>query len=366
MVDSAFTQAKIPLWIYDIDSARWTECRTVPAETESSAPTNRRGHSAVVYQSSMYIYGGYFGIRGISQEFWTFHFDTRKWECVSSPSHSPGPGPRHGHSAVVYRTGMYLFGGLMGLSEQKDFWRWDFVSSSWCSLRTSQGPPPVVGHASIVFKDSMLIFGGGISNSSPQDDLWKYHFHTQTWKKLSSTPKANLPPKMYHCILGIGADFQSTSDFSDPFPSHRRRQQKDHHQLVAIPTRTRLCSYFRQQPAHRATRGEESNAVEMKTFSWPLEPGGFCAFQTTSEAELGPNRATGLLSKDESLRLFVSSEKEAFDAAQTVGGEEGTDCQHAAAVDEVRSDTNVLLLLGGKPLSSFSEISFWQTAFESL
>ncbi|NXE18065.1 GEFF factor, partial [Ardeotis kori] len=182
MVDSAFTQGKTPLWIYDTDSARWTECCTVPAETESSAPTNRKGHSAVVYHSSMYIYGGCFGIRGISQEFWTFHFDTRRWLCVSCPSHNAGPGPRHGHSAVVYQTGMYLFGGLMGLSEQKDLWKWDFVSSSWSNIRTSQGPPPAVGHASVVFKDSMLIFGGGISNSSPNDDLWKYHFHTQTWK----------------------------------------------------------------------------------------------------------------------------------------------------------------------------------------
>ncbi|NXQ88637.1 GEFF factor, partial [Nyctibius grandis] len=136
MVDSAFTQAKTPLWMYDIDAARWTKCCNVPAETESSAPTNRKGHSAVVYQASMYIYGGYFGIRGISQEFWTFHFDTRKWLCVSSPSHNSGPGPRHGHSAVVYRSGMYLFGGLMGLSEQKDLWKWDFVSSSWSNIRT--------------------------------------------------------------------------------------------------------------------------------------------------------------------------------------------------------------------------------------
>ncbi|NXG00666.1 TEA3 protein, partial [Sakesphorus luctuosus] len=182
MVDSASNQAKTPLWIYDIDSTRWTECRNVPAETESLAPANRKGHSAVVYHSSMYIYGGYFGIKGISQEFWTFHFDTRKWLCVSSPSHNTGPGPRHGHSTVVYRTGMYLFGGLMGLSEQKDLWKWDFVSSSWSNIRTSQGPPPVVGHASIVCKDSMLIFGGGISNSSPNNDLWKYQFHTQTWK----------------------------------------------------------------------------------------------------------------------------------------------------------------------------------------
>ncbi|KAM9629868.1 uncharacterized protein ACIBXB_016556 isoform 2-T10 [Morphnus guianensis] len=333
---------------------------------QSSAPTNRKGHSAVVYHSSMYIYGGYFGIRGVSREFWTFHFDTRKWLCVTTPSHNTGPGPRHGHSAVVYHTGMYLFGGLMGLSEQKDLWKWDFVSSSWSNIRTSQGPPPVVGHASIVFKDSMLIFGGGISNSSPNDDLWKYHFHTQTWKKLSSTTKANLSPKMYHCILGIGVDFQTTSDFTNTFPSRWKSKQKDHHQLVTIPKHTHFCSYFRQQPAYRAFSNEESNAIEMKTFSLPLEPGGFCAFQTTSEAELDSNRATNILSKDKTLRLFVSSEKETFAAAQIEGEEEGTDCQHATAVGEVSSDTNVLLLIGGKPLSSFSEISFWQMEFDSL
>ncbi|XP_054686840.1 leucine-zipper-like transcriptional regulator 1 isoform X2 [Grus americana] len=363
-------------WRYNIVKKEWEmlDCpRDGPEELEehsmvaykSLAPTNRRGHSAVVYHSSMYIYGGYFGIRGISQEFWTFHFDTRKWLRISTPLHNTGPGPRHGHSAVVYHTGMYLFGGLMGLSEQKDLWKWDFVSRSWSNIRTSQGPPPVVGHASIVFKDSMLIFGGGISNSSPNNDLWKYHFHTQTWKKLSSTTKANFSSKMYHCILGIGVDFQTTSDFTNTFPSHWNSKQKDHHQLVTIPKHTRFYNYFHQQPAYRAFGHEESNAIEMKTFSLPLEPGGFCAFQTTSEAELDPNRATSILSKDESLRLFVSSEKETFAAAQVVG-EEGTDCQYATAVDEVGSDTNVLLLVGGKPLSSFSEISFWQMEFDSL
>ncbi|XP_075286766.1 host cell factor 2-like [Opisthocomus hoazin] len=366
MVDSAFTQAKTPLWIYDIDSARWTECRNVPAETESSAPTNRKGHSAVVYHSSMHIYGGYVGIRGISQELWTFHFDTRKWLCVSTPSHNTGPGPRHGHSAVVYHTGMYLFGGLMGLSEQKDLWKWDFLSSSWSNIRTSQGPPPVVGHASVVFRDSMLVFGGGISNSSPNDDLWKYHFHTQTWKKLTSATKANFSPKMYHCILGIGADFQTTSDFTNTFPSHWKSEQKGCHQLVAIPKHTRFCSYFRQQPAYRALGNEESSAIEMKTFSLPLRPGGFCAFQTTSEAERDPSRATSTLSKDKSRRLFVSTEKEASAAAQTVGEEEGTNCQHATTVAEASSDTNVLLLIGGKPLSGSSEISFWQMEFDRL
>ncbi|XP_058695302.1 leucine-zipper-like transcriptional regulator 1 homolog isoform X1 [Poecile atricapillus] len=397
MVDSAFTQAKTPLWIYDIvirgnlleerkaseyilkekasyysqylpveignelfniDSARWTESCNEPAETESSAPANRKGHSAVVYHSSMYIYGGYFGIKGISQEFWEFHFDTRKWLCVSSPCHSSGPGARHGHSAVVYHTAMYLFGGLMGLTEQRDLWRWDFGSSSWSSIRTSQGPPPLVGHASIVCKDSMLIFGGGISNSSPNDDLWKYHFHTQTWKKLSSTTKGNFSPKMYHCILGIGADFQTTSDFIDTFPTHCESEQKDHPQLVPIPRHFGFCSYFCPQTTER------SNAIEMKTFSLPLEPAEFPAFQTTSEAGLGPNRDRSCLSKDKSLHLLACS-GEALAAAQALGEEERTSCGCAATGGE-SSCTNTLLLIGGKPLSSFSDISFRQMEFDCL
>jgi len=212
----------------------------------------------------------------------------------------------------------------------------------------------------------MLVFGGGISNSSPNDDLWKYHFHTQTWKKLTSATKANFSPKMYHCILGIGADFQTTSDFTNTFPSHWKSEQKGCHQLVAIPKHTRFCSYFRQQPAYRALGNEESSAIEMKTFSLPLRPGGFCAFQTTSEAERDPSRATSTLSKDKSRCLFVSTEKEASAAAQTVGEEEGTNCQHATTVAEASSDTNVLLLIGGKPLSGSSEISFWQMEFDRL
>lgn len=223
----------------------------------------------------------------------------------------------------------------------------------------------MVGHASVVFKDSMLVFGGGISNSSPNDDLWKYHFHTQTWKKLSSITKANVFPKMYHCTLGIGVAFQTTSGSPNTSPSHWKGKQKDRHPLLTIPKHSRLCDYFRRQPLFPALSKEQSDVIEMKTFSLPLEPAGFCAFQTTSEADLDPNRSTSILSKEKPTHLFVSSEKETFAAAVLVE-EEGTDCQDATAVDEVSSDTNVLLVIGGKPLSSFSEISFWQIGFDSL
>lgn len=198
----------------------------------------------------------------------------------------------------------------------------------------------------------MLIFGGGISNSSPNDDLWRYHFPTQTWKKLNSTTKGNFSPKMYHCILGIGTDFQTTSDSADRFPNHWKREQKDHPQLVPILRHSGFCSYFCPQPTER------SNAIEMKTFSLPLEPAESPAFQTTSEGGLDPTRDRSCLSKAKSLHLLAYS-------GEAVGEEEGTDCGRAATGDEI-SGTNTLLLIGGKPWSSFSEISFRQMEFDCL
>ncbi|XP_066467830.1 actin-fragmin kinase-like isoform X2 [Tiliqua scincoides] len=137
MVDSAFTQRKNPLWMYDTDSTKWMKRQLTAVEGEGCVPANRKGHSAIVYRGSMYLYGGYIDIKGASQEFWTLCLDAKQWSPISAASYGSSPGPRHGHSAVVYGNGMYLFGGLMGLSEQKDFWKWDFMSANWSNIRRS-------------------------------------------------------------------------------------------------------------------------------------------------------------------------------------------------------------------------------------
>ena len=41
-------------------------------------PTNRKSHSAVVFGSSMFVYGGYVDMRGSSQEFWRLDFGESK------------------------------------------------------------------------------------------------------------------------------------------------------------------------------------------------------------------------------------------------------------------------------------------------
>ncbi|XP_075789184.1 uncharacterized protein LOC102448459 [Pelodiscus sinensis] len=344
MVDSAFTQLKSPLWMYDIDSARWTECRHATGKIEIIAPANRKGHSAVVYSSSMYIYGGYFDLKGISQEFWALRFDLGEWSQVPPLSCATGPGPRHGHSAVVHGTGMYLFGGLMGLSEQRDLWKWDFMSCKWSAIRTSQGPPKVVGHSSVVFQDSMLTFGGGISSSRPNSSLWKYHFSSQRWEKLASTTEVNLSSKRYHCILGVGVGFQQMPVFSSASPSnHWGPRGKEPQKLLAVSKQA----------------FSNGNEIEMKTFSQPLELPGCCSIETPSEAE------QSIWSKNEHLSHLISSKAQGL--PEDIANRKGADAQLVQPTSLAATNgPDVLLLIGGKPWASLCEISLWQMELNSI
>ncbi|XP_044293916.1 tip elongation aberrant protein 3-like [Varanus komodoensis] len=353
MVDSAFTQKKNPLWMYDTDSTKWMECQlTAVVEGERAVPVNRKGHSAVIYRGSMYLYGGYVDFKGASQEFWSLCFDTRQWTPVPATLNGGTPGPRHGHSAVVYRNSMYLFGGLMGLNEQKDFWKWDFLAASWSSIRRSQGPPKVVGHSALIFEDSMLVFGGGVSNARPSSTLWKYHFPTQTWKKMASTTDPS--SKAYHCLLGTGYGFQITADAPGISLSHPKEQGISKLALIS-KKHSCFCDFIDRRPTYKPFSNEDEAEIEMTTFCQSQEEPGLCSFQTTSNIELSENEAADILSRKGHSYLSPLREKE----FTTVNPTEGQANISSGRVDS-SCPSAVLLLLGGKPLSSSSAISFLQ------
>ncbi|KAL8183127.1 UNVERIFIED_CONTAM: hypothetical protein K2H54_018397 [Gekko kuhli] len=367
MVDSAFTQKKNPFWLYDTDSAKWLQCQLTAVEGEGTAPSNRKGHSAVIYQGSMYMYGGYFDIKGVSQEFWTFHFDTKQWCPVPGTVYGGSPGPRHGHAAVVYSKGMYLFGGLMGLSEQKDFWKWDFIAANWSSIRKSQGPPKVVGHSAVIFQDSMLVFGGGISNTTPNGTLWKYHFPSEMWKKVASPKDGNPSSKAYHCLLGLGYDFQEVADSSSvSLNSCLHRKEKRCSKLLAISKQhSCFCEYLQPEPTYQAFSNDDGDAIEMSTFLQPSQEPGFCALQTTSNAELCANQPAGPLSEKEKISYLSLSIEQGDVTLDFPEKEAGFSCLNPDCLD-VGALSAVLLVVGGKPFSSSSAISFWQMELDGI
>ncbi|XP_068428542.1 rab9 effector protein with kelch motifs isoform X2 [Clinocottus analis] len=214
VLDSAYTRWRCPLWVFDCAQQKWV---TSPAQVQrdsqcTQAPTNRKAHSAVVVGSAMLLYGGYVDMKGSSQDFWSLDFDTMAWSLLSgSQQGSLGPGPRHSHSAVACQSCMFLFGGLKGLREQRDFWKWNSTSFTWSSLKTRSGPSKLMGHSAVAYKDSMLIFGGGESQNSPKNCLWRYNFTTQGWGQVATLPGCNPPDKIHHCCAGLGPSYKSNT-----------------------------------------------------------------------------------------------------------------------------------------------------------
>lgn len=206
-----------PLWVYNVKTNAW---RKVRAQRGCAVPRGRRGHTALVHRGQMLIYGGYQDLRGSSPELWAFHFETESWHLLSSSE--SGPAARHKHSAVLHGDAMYIYGGMTDLQERSDCWRWDVNTASWCLLRNKPGPGPLHGHAACRLPSCMLIFGGE-SGGLATNELWRFHFGTETWEKLS-VPGPKPQPRAESVALAVsellirGANIDNTK----PKPKSQR------------------------------------------------------------------------------------------------------------------------------------------------
>ena len=74
------------------------------------------------------------------------------------------PSPRHSHSAVIYENSMYVFGGYDG-HYRNDFYRFNFVTNSWSQINLKANgngvwPKSRYRTSTTVYKDMMFLFGG--------------------------------------------------------------------------------------------------------------------------------------------------------------------------------------------------------------
>lgn len=338
MLDSAYTKLKCPLWVFDIAKQKWVPCQVKMSPLQTQKPTNRKGHSAVVIGSSMLLYGGFVDIKGSSQEFWSLDLDTQRWSPLSgSLQGSTGPGPRHSHSAMAHQTCMYLFGGLKGLREQRDFWRWNSISCTWSSLKTKSGPSKLIGHSAVAYKDCMLIFGGGESQNSPKNCLWKFSFTTQTWAQVPALHGCSPPDKLHHCCAGLGPSYASEASNAVSSVGLQPR-------LLDGKARRFKNKCF---PAPLTFLGSEG-AIELETFT-PDKCYGSRSFETASELHKS--------SDGHVVGNCLTFENKAFRKQWS--------CQEKDLLDDEEDDISqhlpdLLLVLGGRPCTSHGPISTWQ------
>jgi len=174
----------------DSDQKAW--CRT---ETGGAIVPARHGHSAVIYQNSMWIFGGVDNEGNELSDVYEFDFDRFTWQCVST---SKSPSGRWGHSCLVYGDSMFIFGGRDKLKNYNDIYEFHFNSRSW-SLVSVYGikPPPRHYHRAILYGDHMHVLGG-YQDDTILGDFYYFNFERKMWGLHGSH---SIPPRYGHSMV---------------------------------------------------------------------------------------------------------------------------------------------------------------------
>eukprot|EP01091_Cochliopodium_minus_P009275 TRINITY_DN2248_c0_g4_i1.p1 TRINITY_DN2248_c0_g4~~TRINITY_DN2248_c0_g4_i1.p1 ORF type:complete len:1366 (+),score=395.37 TRINITY_DN2248_c0_g4_i1:350-4447(+) len=153
ITQSALSKELKDLWSYDIKKKKWKKL-----ETKGEVPGSRRGHSAVIYKEKMYLFGGFNETRGYSNDLYEFDFKTSEWRFIESERMVQA---RAYHTAVVNKNFMFIFGGKLSESKFSNrLYCYCFDNDHWGEVKTHNRPPSSYMHSSFLYDDTLFVFGG--------------------------------------------------------------------------------------------------------------------------------------------------------------------------------------------------------------
>ncbi|KAF7728560.1 Negative regulator of mitotic exit [Apophysomyces ossiformis] len=165
------------LYFLNLNSRQW-----IRIQMDSQKPVERAGHSAVVANGVMYIWGGKRAGRYLDD---LVAFNTNSypanphWEYLST---NEGPSGRSGHVSVIFDNKLYIFGGSDGANFYNDLWAFDLQTRVWSPVACAGYiPAPRYGCAAALVDDIMYINGGIGSDGQELGDLCAFKFRSQRW-----------------------------------------------------------------------------------------------------------------------------------------------------------------------------------------
>lgn len=180
----------------------------------SSQFENRIGHTAtLVGRTTIFIFGGQISTGGTSTLLTNsmLAYDVERNEWWSVDCGEPAPTPRRGHSAVLVNDALYIFGGCGANSEPlNDLWKFTFTSDlsgrncgSWQKQITYSGgpsdainsssPSPRFFHACEAIDSTMYVFGGQDGNRD-LGDFYALNLKNLRWSTVELSGETTIKP----------------------------------------------------------------------------------------------------------------------------------------------------------------------------
>lgn len=150
-------------------------------------------HQSILYQNSMFVIGGEY--YDSDQFLMKFDFKLKKWEDIRPhiDSHLP-PLERFGHSVVLYEDKLFMFGGMIkNGSITHELWSFDIKKEIWELLDNTISyyqyqcftqfcsPLSVLGHTATLVDNTMIIIFGYNPVYGYLNNVQEYSFVTKMW-----------------------------------------------------------------------------------------------------------------------------------------------------------------------------------------
>ena len=193
-------------------------------ETLDGFPLARANASLTLYDDTkkknaeLYLFGGEFydGIENIVLDhLLSFNLTKNEWKRIHTPTSPPA---RCAHSCVYYNHSLFVFGGEVVSAHQyhhyKDIWRFDLKTLRWEEIKPSKAigchPSARSGHTALVWKNFMILFGGFYEamKDTPRwyDDVCILDLRTYQWLDIPHSRLAIRPEPRSACNTAIIGD----------------------------------------------------------------------------------------------------------------------------------------------------------------
>lgn len=167
----------------DLKSRIWTN------QYESNQ-VNKIEHSLISIGDYQVIFGGYEGKKIYNQ---IILYDLKHNKSKELKPTNTSPKHRYGHSAVIHQGEMFIFGGRDYKQALQDMWSFSFLNYEWIQINYTGVIKPLFRHSCIKLEEHIQIFGGAENYQSYSASLYLFNLENSTInhiKKLKEKPIA--------------------------------------------------------------------------------------------------------------------------------------------------------------------------------
>lgn len=175
-------------YILDLEARTWT----VKLPDAPGLPPPIDSHSSVVHESRMIVFGGFIGGSRTSDAF-ELDLSSLRWSALATTGRAPCP--RSSHTAVVYRNAMYVYGGSNDDGGKiDDVYRLSLSNNEWQAVALSGSVPEGrSGHSAVVYKSVMLVFGGMKDLTKETNEMHGLNLDSGEWMIVQEERKIEDP-----------------------------------------------------------------------------------------------------------------------------------------------------------------------------